>query len=214
MYQPPCQSQKWNWSWRRESCWMVTNCRPTCFYMIFILMTCNKGCRGCRGIWEEWICELQKSCLAWLILWVGGINSQCLKNWILHQMCWWDWTSPLPCDTDSFSWLWRTVWTVIHVIFVAYIHEFWPRCFMALIRGTTCNFPCPVCLVPGTQLSDGSEHPLRTSESMQQVYKEAKAMASKTQRDEYLKNYGLCNVEVGKTYWSLVYNPLTNFYIL
>ena len=47
---------------------------------------------------------------------------------------------------------------------------------MALICGTNSKFPCPICLVPDTQMSDGSTHPLWTSESMQNVYNEAMAM--------------------------------------
>ena len=69
---------------------------------------------------------------------------------------------------------------------------------MALIRGTNSKFPCPVCLVPDTQMSDGSTHPLRTSESMQKVYDEAMAMASAKDQDNHLKNYGLRKVKVWK----------------
>ena len=83
---------------------------------------------------------------------------------------------------------------------------------MVLIWGTTSNFPCPVCLAPSTQMSDGSKHPSRTSETMQQVYKEAIGMSSKTQQDEHLKNYGLRNVEVHKDYWAILHNHLTEFY--
>ena len=49
---------------------------------------------------------------------------------------------------------------------------------MALIRGTNSKFPCPVCLVPDSQMSDGSTHPLRTSENTQKVYNEAQKMSS------------------------------------
>jgi hypothetical protein len=67
---------------------------------------------------------------------------------------------------------------------------------MALIRGSTANFPCPVCLVPKDQRSDGSSHKLRTSEDMQKVFNDAAAMQSKTDRNSYLKSYGLRDVEV------------------
>ena len=69
------------------------------------------------------------------------------------------------------------------------------RCFMALIRGTNSHFPCPVCLVPHTQMSDGSIHQSRTSESMKKIYKAAENL-SKTEQEEALKKYGLRNVEV------------------
>jgi len=66
---------------------------------------------------------------------------------------------------------------------------------MALIRGVKGLFPCPVCLVPHTNMSDGSSHPLRTSESMQKVFNEASAMPL-TEGDKHLKGYGLRNVKV------------------
>jgi len=67
---------------------------------------------------------------------------------------------------------------------------------MALIRGQKAKCPCPVCLVPNTQMSDGSTHTHRTTESMQGVFRKAAAMRSKTQQDELFKKYGLRNVEV------------------
>ncbi|KAF9780021.1 hypothetical protein BJ322DRAFT_1165130 [Thelephora terrestris] len=75
------------------------------------------------------------------------------------------------------------------------------QCFMALIRGGGSDYPCPICLVPKTQMCDGSTHPLRTSEGMQKVYDEAVAMGTITQREEHLKNYGVRNVE--NIFWSL-----------
>lgn len=75
---------------------------------------------------------------------------------------------------------------------------FYPRCYMALIRGTNSKFPCPVCLVPDTQMRDGSTHQPRTSKAMEQVYNEAAAMPSAEQREEHLKGYGLRNVKVHK----------------
>jgi hypothetical protein len=70
---------------------------------------------------------------------------------------------------------------------------------MALIRGATANFPCPICLVPKTQRSDGSSHKLRTSEDMQKVFNDAAAMHSKTDKNTHLKSYGLRGVKVRKT---------------
>ena len=66
---------------------------------------------------------------------------------------------------------------------------------MALIRGVKSKFPCPVCLVPDIQLSDGSTHPPRTSEDMQRVYVEADALPS-GEREEHLKSHGLRYVKV------------------
>ena len=67
---------------------------------------------------------------------------------------------------------------------------------MALIHGTNSKFPCPISLVPDTQMSDGSTHPLWTSESMQNVYNEAMAMVSAKDQDSHLKSYGLQKVNV------------------
>lgn len=75
---------------------------------------------------------------------------------------------------------------------------------MALIRGGGSNYPCPICLVPKTQLCDGSTHPLRTSESMQQVYDEAIKMCTIGQREEHLKGYGLRNVEVCEAHQTVI----------
>ena len=75
---------------------------------------------------------------------------------------------------------------------------------MALIRGVKSKFPCPVCLVPDSQMSDGSTHPLRTLESMQEVYDEAQAMSS-TEKEKHLKKYGLRDVKVWKGYWSVIF---------
>jgi len=81
--------------------------------------------------------------------------------------------------------------------------EFCTRCFMALIRGAKGKFPCPICLVPHTQMSDGSTHPLWTSESMQKVYFEALEMSAEGQ-EEHLKGYGLRNVKVWKCFQGVV----------
>ena len=48
-------------------------------------------------------------------------------------------------------------------------------------------------------MSDGSTHPLRTTESMQQVYNDAAKMPLKKQQEEHLQKYGLRNVEVWET---------------
>lgn len=70
---------------------------------------------------------------------------------------------------------------------------------MALVRGVKANHPCPICLVPKTELSNLSEvFALRTTASMQEVWEAAQGMNA-TQRDEYLRGYGLRDVEVAIT---------------
>lgn len=96
---------------------------------------------------------------------------------------------------------------ILHILCQLLTLTFCTRCFMALIRGTNSKCPCPICLVPDTQMSDGSTHPLRTSEDMQKIYNEAQKMTS-GRRDEHLKTYGLCNVKVWRAY--LGYNLLLN----
>ena len=67
---------------------------------------------------------------------------------------------------------------------------------MALVRGATSNFPCPVCLVPNGGLHAGTMHALRTSENMQQVYNVACEFSTIDERENYLRGYGLRYVEV------------------
>lgn len=74
---------------------------------------------------------------------------------------------------------------------------------MALIRGGGSDFPCPICLVPGDQMSDGLTHKLQTTRRMQQVYNEAMALPTKTQQNEHLQKYGLRGVKV----WEVCYLP-------
>lgn len=67
---------------------------------------------------------------------------------------------------------------------------------MAAIRGTRANFPCPICLVPGDELLNlGQQYPLRTTESMQQVFDTA-ATLNRTESEALLKDFGLREVKV------------------
>ena len=159
---------------------------------------------GCQKIWGEGLCEFQTSCLAWLILWVVWLNSCPLKNRMAHRMCWQDCALPVPWNLDAFSRLWGTVWVTIHAAYTWLNLLFvCTRCFMALIRGVKCKFPCPICLVPHTQMCDGSTHPLWTSENMQRVYKEAQEMASSADQQGHLKKFGLHNVKVWKVHLTM-----------
>ena len=69
---------------------------------------------------------------------------------------------------------------------------------MALTRGKDSGFPCPVCLVPKNQTCTGAMGDLRTTESMERIYKSAKAMDSADERENLLKSYSLRDVEVCK----------------
>ena len=66
---------------------------------------------------------------------------------------------------------------------------------MALTRGAKSKFPCPVCLVPAEGMCQGTLGTPCTTESMKQVYCEAKGMETKEQ-EELLKSHGLQDVKV------------------
>jgi len=67
---------------------------------------------------------------------------------------------------------------------------------MALTRGTNSNFPCPVCLVPKEEMCKGIVYEIRTTETMEGVYNEAKEMGTAEEREKLLKSFGLRGVEV------------------
>jgi len=67
---------------------------------------------------------------------------------------------------------------------------------MALTRGTKSNFPCPVCLVPREEMCKGVMYALRTTETMEGVYNEAKGMDTVGEAENLLKSFGLRGIEV------------------
>ncbi|KAF8910223.1 hypothetical protein CPB84DRAFT_1938167 [Gymnopilus junonius] len=75
------------------------------------------------------------------------------------------------------------------------------QCVMALIRGLQSYAPCPVCLIPGDELSNLSQaFELRTVEKMKQIYQEAQKMNAAS-KEELLKKYELRDVE--NTFWDM-----------
>lgn len=63
---------------------------------------------------------------------------------------------------------------------------------MALIRGFGGKCPCPICLVPDTKLSDLSKKfELRTTETMQTLYEDAKGKRTISEGEEMFKEAGL-----------------------
>ncbi|KDR65883.1 hypothetical protein GALMADRAFT_81379 [Galerina marginata CBS 339.88] len=77
---------------------------------------------------------------------------------------------------------------------------------MALVRGVKANYPCPICLVHKGELSNLSQtFELRTAAEMQVIWSAAQQMNA-TQRDEYLRGYGLRDVE--NTFWKLKYTDV------
>lgn len=76
---------------------------------------------------------------------------------------------------------------------------------MALTRGVMSNFPCPVCLVPRSELYDLSKkYELRTTETMQAVYQEAKDARLMAEGEQILKSRGLRRVEVTSSLLSVI----------
>jgi len=67
---------------------------------------------------------------------------------------------------------------------------------MSLTRGNLANFPCPICLVPRASQSDlRRPFALRTTTDMRQIFNDAQALNG-TARDNFLREYGLRDVEV------------------
>ena len=68
---------------------------------------------------------------------------------------------------------------------------------MALVRGTSSLFPCPVCLVPRKELmAIWKKYKERTGEDMTAILQEARAAPNKAQAEKILKRVSLRPVEV------------------
>lgn len=71
------------------------------------------------------------------------------------------------------------------------------RAMMTLTRGGTSLFPCPVCLVPKKEIPNLSKSwPRRTTQSMRDAWQHAQTLALAAQQEEYLRGFGLRDVEV------------------
>ena len=74
---------------------------------------------------------------------------------------------------------------------------------MALTRGTTCDFPCPICLVPKLEMHKGTVYPIRTTQSMKKVYEDACKMRTAAEAEKHLQGHGLREILVSSTLtWS------------
>ncbi|KAJ7914598.1 hypothetical protein B0H13DRAFT_2250692 [Mycena leptocephala] len=75
-------------------------------------------------------------------------------------------------------------------------------CVMALIRGLTSMYPCPICFVPWQEQSDLSiEHPQRVAEDSERLIQGARALRTAAEREELLKDNGLRDVE--NAFWKI-----------
>jgi hypothetical protein len=72
---------------------------------------------------------------------------------------------------------------------------------MGLSRGVGAKYPCPICLVPEDKIMDYTKtHLMRTTQTMQAVISDARAMRLAADGEKLLQNYGLCDVDVSCTY--------------
>jgi hypothetical protein len=70
------------------------------------------------------------------------------------------------------------------------------RSIMAMIRGTGSKFPCPMCLIPGSELSNmTASYRLRTTAGMSAVLASTEGMTA-TEKEEVLKDHGLRDIKV------------------
>ncbi|KAF8869135.1 hypothetical protein BD779DRAFT_1682542 [Infundibulicybe gibba] len=75
------------------------------------------------------------------------------------------------------------------------------QCVMALIRGVKSLFPCPICYVPGTKLSNlRVQYKRRTVKDTRAILREA-ASLPKTAANEVLKQHGLRNIR--SAFWDM-----------
>ncbi|KAK0478073.1 hypothetical protein EDD18DRAFT_1443623 [Armillaria luteobubalina] len=71
------------------------------------------------------------------------------------------------------------------------------QCVMALTRGVQSKFPCNICLVPKGHLLEMEEtYNLRTMPWAQDIFKQAKEISNATDRNEFLKKFGLQFIEL------------------
>ncbi|KAJ7886048.1 hypothetical protein B0H13DRAFT_1889327, partial [Mycena leptocephala] len=102
-----------------------------------------------------------------------------------------DW---MTCGDRTLRWLWPII-----LILAADYEE---ACVMALIRGLTSMYPCPICFVPWQEQSDlSTEHPQRIAEDSKRLIQEARALRTAAEREELLKDNGLRDVE--NAFWKI-----------
>ncbi|KAG2155790.1 uncharacterized protein EDB93DRAFT_1262085 [Suillus bovinus] len=95
---------------------------------------------------------------------------------------------------------WVMCWDNIKCLFYPLIlilsADYEEQCVMALIRGTKCKCPCPVCLVPREELGNVlTSYPLRTSASVQATITEARSFSRQEDKEKLLMSQGLRDVD-------------------
>lgn len=68
---------------------------------------------------------------------------------------------------------------------------------IALTRGASSLFPCPICLVPADKLFDlFADYPIRTALSAEALIKQARTLTTQEERNNLLKAQGLHDIQV------------------
>ncbi|EGO30670.1 hypothetical protein SERLADRAFT_364543 [Serpula lacrymans var. lacrymans S7.9] len=81
------------------------------------------------------------------------------------------------------------------------------QCAMSSLRGTNCNFPCPICLVPRDKLSDTTQtFTRRTSAHSESILLEAEQQQTAADKGIVLKNCGLRPVK--NVFWRFRYSDV------
>ncbi|KAG2160202.1 uncharacterized protein EDB93DRAFT_1261699 [Suillus bovinus] len=95
---------------------------------------------------------------------------------------------------------WVMCWDNIKCLFYPLIlilsADYEEQCVMALIHGTKCKCPCPICLVPREELGNVlTSYPLRTSTSVQATITEARSFSRQEDKEKLLMSQGLRDVD-------------------
>jgi hypothetical protein len=79
------------------------------------------------------------------------------------------------------------------------------RTVMALTRGVSSLFPCPICLVGRDQLADFTKTwPLRTAANAQEILQEARGLTNAQEREALLSSQGLRDINVSTSLLPLI----------
>ncbi|PBK62835.1 hypothetical protein ARMSODRAFT_990404 [Armillaria solidipes] len=90
---------------------------------------------------------------------------------------------------------------ILYLFILILSADYEEHCMMTLTRGVRAHYPCPVCLVPLSNLSDLSiNYPLRTTESMKEIYERAYLLSAEKAED-LLKLHGLRKVP--NVFWEI-----------
>ncbi|KAJ7898508.1 hypothetical protein B0H13DRAFT_1884243 [Mycena leptocephala] len=109
-----------------------------------------------------------------------------------------DW---MTCGDRTLRWLWPII-----LILAADYEE---ACVMALIRGLTSMYPCPICFVPWQEQSDlSTEHPQRIAEDSKRLIQEARALRTAAEREDSSKTMDCVTSKGADPHEAISYDPL------